>query len=395
MANPNDPYLYGGQASPNDVKLRAVPFVNQYALIAAVGAFVLAGIAAQGLAGHVVAAASGTFVETGQTSTPTVGRLMSAQTGAFVETGIGAGLGVAHVESVARGTFALTGQAATGTESHRLAVAAGTFVLTGQATGEAEAHKLSAAVGTFLQTGQAAGLTEGRRIAAAPVEYVESGQSVQGLVARAIPDAVQTFALTGNAETLARGLLLPAGVGSIVETGQDADGSYTPSGVYSLQAVVVPYVATGQAATLDVSGSAQKAAVAGLYLPPLMPRYWRRLVPQIEALPGAVVVSGQPATCTVGRSITAQAGVAVGRSARAALIVSRQFTATSTRAQAVWVDGALRRSRRFLPLGCDLVVRASGAVGRCETVLTWSPPDEEAVHPPVNDDEIALLGAYD
>lgn len=98
-----------------------------------------------------------------------------AAVGTYVLTGVAAGLGYGRQLAAAVGAYVLTGVASTGTKTKLLIAAAGAYVLSGQAVAFVAVRSLVAAVGTYTYTGIAVALGFGRVLAVAAGAYTYTG----------------------------------------------------------------------------------------------------------------------------------------------------------------------------------------------------------------------------
>lgn len=100
---------------------------------------------------------------------------ITAALGTFILTGIAATLTSARKITAAFGSFTLTGIAATFSKSKGFSAAVGMYALTGTATAFKRASKVTAAFGSFVLTGEAASLSRVLRLIAAAGQYVLTG----------------------------------------------------------------------------------------------------------------------------------------------------------------------------------------------------------------------------
>lgn len=195
----------------------------RYVALAAVGAYVLTGIAA--LKKITRSSAVGTYVLAGISATLRKGYTIVSVVGSYTLTGQAAYQAITFV--TAAGAYVLTGIAATLTTSARqtliLAAAIGTYTLTGIASGAAQARRT--AVGTYLYTGQIVVVTKGVLMTAAGTAFGLVGKNANLTSLRRMTAAAGSYVLTGIAAVLVKltpgATVLVAAVGSYTLYGRN------------------------------------------------------------------------------------------------------------------------------------------------------------------------------
>jgi hypothetical protein len=136
-------------------------------LTAAVGSYVLTGIAAVLKLGKGMLAAAGAYILTGKAATINSVRTLTAAKGTFTLSGIAAIVKRAVLMTAIAGAYTLSGIAATLRKKLTLTAANGTYTLSGVAAVVKKALFLTAAKGTYVLTGVAASLNKTLHLTAA------------------------------------------------------------------------------------------------------------------------------------------------------------------------------------------------------------------------------------
>lgn len=235
--------------------------VTAYTLTAAVGSFVLTGIAS--LKKQTMLSSVGSFILSGLATLQKISMLASV--GAFTLTGISNAMFKGYTLVAAAGAFTLTGIDATLQAIRTMAADVGAFTLTGLATLQKismlaslgtftftgidvifqAVRKLTADVGTFTLTGVNAILAWGRYMTADAGSFIVTGlATLQKISMRA---SVGTFTLTGVNATLqairtmiaSAGTFVFTGISAIIGTSRTlvaAAGSFVLTGVRAMMA---------------------------------------------------------------------------------------------------------------------------------------------------------------
>ena len=189
-----DVFLYSGEVSPNDVKLRDPTVVagkQNYVLTCAVGAY-----------GYSGSAATLTYVP-GVTK---VDYTLVCAAGAYTYAGVAATLKFARSLSLAAGSYSYAGTATALKVARKLSLAAGAYTYAGTATGLKLERKLSLATGTYTYAGTATGLKVARKLALDAGAYGVTGQAATltyvpgaSAVAYTLDCAAGSYDLSGQA----------------------------------------------------------------------------------------------------------------------------------------------------------------------------------------------------
>lgn len=176
-----------------------------FTLVAASGAYSIAGQAAGLLAGRKLTATTGAYTIGGRT----VGLLRAARlalaTGAYAIAGRAAGLLKASRIALVTGAYSIAGQAVGLTKSvtgYVLSLASGVYAVSGKTVGLAAARKLTTATGAYTITGRPVTLSLMRRLALAAGSYAIAGRTLALAAARRLTTAPGLYTINGFAAGL-------------------------------------------------------------------------------------------------------------------------------------------------------------------------------------------------
>lgn len=199
-------------------------------LVAALGTFVLTGVASTFLITRLLAAVKGTFTLTGQAARLLKGFLLTAVKATFTLTGIAANFVLTRLLTAAQATYTLTGQAARLLKGFLLTAAQTTYTFTGIAANlvySSGAKILTAAVAAFTLTGQSVNLRATRLLSLVKGTFSLTGNATGLYFGRLLTAVKGTFTLTGVAATFLRTIRLVASVVTYLLTGRDATFTYS------------------------------------------------------------------------------------------------------------------------------------------------------------------------
>ena len=213
-------------------------------LLATLGTFAVAGIAATLVHGVVLTATLGTYAVAGLVATVNAGYNITAELGAFSVAGIAATLSKGIILTADLGTFAVTGLSITNVVGHPLVADLGTFTVAGISNTLTRGVVLTATLGTFAVAGINIANIVGHPLLADLATYAVTGFtattsksggaeeliadlgtfSVAGLTAAVqagynITGTLGTFSVAGQAATLTRGIILTADTGAFAVAG--------------------------------------------------------------------------------------------------------------------------------------------------------------------------------
>jgi hypothetical protein len=269
-----------------------------YSMVAASGAFALAGSTVALKAGRTLAAASGGFVLAGSAMTPRV--TMPAASASFIVAGTAVALKVGRQLSAASASFVLSGTAVSLRKGFSMPAASAAFALSGTAVSLRAARRLSAASGAFVLAGSGVGLVKGFRFTAASGAFTLTGKAAALLRGLRLGAASGAFVLTGSSAGLLKGRNMAAAAGAFTLGGSAAGFAMARR----LSAASAAFVLTGPAVAL-IKGGPRMIAAAGTFAlagSGALFRYSRRM----PAGAGVFALGGGLANLSRARIFTAQ-----------------------------------------------------------------------------------------